>query len=118
MYRRKRLKSIRNARCVTPAAAFWAGLSLLTFFPGAGIAGGVEADGLFNLTNIWEVHFRFTSDQWEAMEPKGGGGFGPRGGPFGGGRGPGGPGGFGPAMFIAPAFLSQGDLNHDGRLSK
>lgn len=36
-------------------------------------------------------------------------------GPFGGPRGPG---GFGPAMLLAPAFMTQGDLNHDGRLSR
>lgn len=91
----------------------------------------LQPDQLFNPTNIWTVHLQFTPDQWEAMEPKGGagpfGGFG--GGPFGGregggssggGPGVGGPpgGGFGPGMFIAPAFLSQGDQNRDGKLSK
>ena len=49
------------------------------------------------------------------MEPAGGGGF--FGGPGGGARGPGGPGGFGPAMFVAPAFLKAGDQNQDGKLS-
>ena len=74
------------------------------------------AKELFNLTNVWTVHFKFTPEQWEAMEPKGGGG-----GFFGGPRGPGGPGGpggFGPAMFVAPAFLKAGDRNEDGKLSK
>ena len=46
--------------------------------------------------------------------PRGFGGPGGRGGP----GGPGGPGGFGPSMFLAPAFLSQADSNHDGSLSK
>ncbi|HTL57982.1 MAG TPA: CotH kinase family protein [Candidatus Limnocylindrales bacterium] len=92
----------------------------------------IEPDGLYHLTNIWTVHFRFTADQWEAMEPKGGfgpfggpgrpGGPGPfrgPGGPGPGPRGPGeGPGGFGPAMFLTPAFLKDGDANHDGRLSR
>ena len=57
---------------------------------------------LFQLTNICTVHLRFTAEQWEAMEPKqeGRGGFGA----------PGGPGHFGPAMFLAPAFL-KGDNN-------
>src|SRR6266496_946666 len=47
---------------------------------------------LFQGTNVWKLHLKFTPDQWEAMEPQGGaGGF--FGGPGpGGGRGPGGPG--------------------------
>ncbi len=71
---------------------------------------------LFKGTNVWTVHFKFTSEEWEAMEPKGGGG-----GFFGGPRGSGargGPGGFGPAMFVAPGFLKQGDQNTDGKLSR
>ena len=69
------------------------------------------------------------------MEPKGGqGGFfggpqpppggdgGPGGGPppNGGGRPGGGPpgGGFGPSMFIAPAFMGQADKNKDGKISE
>ncbi len=68
---------------------------------------------LFQETNIWTVHLKFTPEQWEAMEPQGGGGF------FGGGqRGPGGPNVFGPAMFVAPAFVRQGDADADGKLSK
>ena len=70
---------------------------------------------LFQLTNIWTVHLKFTAEQWKAMEPEGGAR-----GPFGGPGGPGGPrgrGGFGPAMFIAPSFL-KGDHNQDGTLSK
>ncbi len=53
------------------------------------------------------------------MEPEqsGGGFFGGRGGPRGFG-GPGGPGAFGPAMFVAPTFLKQGDQDGDGKLSK
>src|SRR5439155_16467684 len=76
---------------------------------------------VLQLTNVWTVHFQFTPEQWEAMEPKGGGGgfFGGRGGPGGRGPGgPGGPGGFGPAMFVAPAFVKHGDKNQDGKLSK
>jgi len=70
---------------------------------------------LFKVTNVWTVHLTFTPENWEAMEPKGGGGF------FGGGRGPGrpgGPGGFGPAMFLAPVFLKQADLNDDGKVAR
>src|SRR5437879_7823394 len=46
------------------------------------------------------------------MEPQGGAG-----GPFGGpGMRPGGPRGSG--MFVAPAFLREGDQNHDGKISR
>lgn len=100
-----------------------------------------KAGDLYKLTNVWTVHLKFTPEQWEAMEPKGGGGFGFggfRGGGPGGFRGPGpggpggpggpppggpggppgGPGGFGPGMFLAPAFLKEGDANSDGKLSR
>ena len=70
------------------------------------------ASELFQLTNLWTVHLKFTAAQWKAMEPEGGGS-----GRFGGPGAPGGRGGFGPAMFIAPTFL-KGDRNHDGALSK
>ncbi len=99
--------------------------------PAATAAAKFHIDDLYGLTNIWTVHLKFAADQWEAMEPKGGFGFGggPGGpGPFGGNRGPGGqgmpgpagdgPAGFGPAMFLAPAFLKAGDLNHDNQLSR
>ena len=79
-----------------------------------------SAGQLYSVTNIWTAHLKFTSEQWEAMEPKGGAD-GPFGGPGmrpGGPRGPGGPGGFGPGMFVAPAFLREGDQNHDGNLSR
>jgi hypothetical protein len=70
---------------------------------------------LFGGTTVWTVHLQFTPEQWEAMEPPQ-----TEGGPFGGPRGPGGRGGggFGPAMFLAPAFLAQGDQNRDGKLSR
>src|SRR5437867_3869675 len=70
-----------------------------------------KAAELFKVTNVWTVHLKFTPEQWEAMEPKGGGFFGGRGGPRG-------PGGFGPAMFVAPSFMKHGDQNQDGKLSK
>ena len=75
--------------------------------------GPARPSELFKVTNVWTVHLRFTPEQWEAMEPEGGGR-----GPFAGPGGPRGPGGFGPAMFIAPAFLKHGDQNQDGKLSK
>jgi spore coat protein CotH len=74
-----------------------------------------SAAELYQPTKVYSAHFTFTPDQWEAMEPKGGGpGFFGRGGP----GGPGGRGGFGPGMFLAPAFLEQGDTGKDGKLSK
>jgi spore coat protein H len=59
---------------------------------------------LFKVTNVWSVHFKFTPDQWAAMEPKR--------------NGPGSFRGFGPAMFVAPVFLARGDQDRDGKLSK
>ncbi|MGO8925572.1 MAG: CotH kinase family protein [Limisphaerales bacterium] len=84
-------------------------LGLQRTVPGAATVVRLDGEGLFNLTNVWKIHLTFTPDQWQALEPKGGGG---------GPGGPGGPGGFGPAMFIAPLFLNQGDANHDGKLSR
>jgi spore coat protein H len=93
-------------------ALLGAALALQRTFPGATTAARLDGNGLFNLSNVWKIHLTFAPDQWQAMEPKGGGG------PFGGPGGPGGPGGFSPGMFIAPAFLKQGDANHDGKLSR
>jgi spore coat protein H len=47
----------------------------------AGAAGlPLIASELYNPTNVWTVHLRFTADEWKALEPKraeGAGGFGP-----------------------------------------
>jgi spore coat protein H len=84
---------------------------------------------LFQPTKVWTVHLRLSPEAWTAMEPKGGSFP-----PFGGGGGrpgdppavrpsPGGPGGlraprgFGPSMFLAPAFVGAGDTTGDGKLS-
>ena len=80
---------------------------------------------LYQEKKVWTIHLTFTPDQWEAMEPKGGGGGffggGPGRGPGGGGganRGPGpGAGGFGPAMFLAPAFMSKADQDRNGSIT-
>ena len=81
----------------------------------------LQPEHVFQMTNLWTVHFKFTPEQWQEMEPKGGlmsGMFGM----FGGGRG--GPGGFqmpqefGTGMFLAPAFLKAGDRDGDNKLSK
>lgn len=76
---------------------------------------------IFQVTNIWKAHLTVAADQWEKLEPKGGGGF--FGGPRGGGPGGAGPrrpdrGGFGPGMLLAPTFLEEGDADGDGQLSK
>jgi spore coat protein H len=81
---------------------------------------------LFDASRLWTVHLTFTQEQWDSMEPKGGGPpgmmMGP-GGPPGGpprvavrlGPGPGGRGG--PGFLMVPAFLS-GDRDKDGKLSR
>jgi spore coat protein H len=94
-------------------------LALQKTVPGAATAARLDGDGLFGLTNVWKIRLTFTPDQWQAMEPKGGGGpFGRPGGPGGPRGGPGGPGGFGPGAELAPIFLNQGDANHDGKLAR
>src|SRR4051812_26411431 len=60
---------------------------------------------LFQETKVWTVHLTFTPEQWETMEPKGGG---MRGG--GGMR-------MGLSMILAPTFIKDGDQDHDGKLS-
>jgi spore coat protein H len=87
------------------------------------------AADLYRLTNVWSIQLKFDPAEFQAMEPKGGGGFPPFGGgmrgPGGPGRGPfgppGGPGPGGPppvGMILTPAFMREGDQNHDGTLSK
>lgn len=75
----------------------------------------LDSDRLYDLTNVWTIHLKFAPDQWEAMEPKGGGN------PFGGGAPGGRPGGLGGASgarTLAPVFMSRGDLNRDGRIAQ
>lgn len=67
---------------------------------------------LYDATQVWRIHLRFTKAQWEAMEPKGGDqGFGFGGPPPGGG-------GFGAGSLLAPIFLKAGDTNFDSALSR
>lgn len=92
-----------------------------------------KAADVYRLTNIWPIHLKFDAAEWNAIEPKGGGGggfppFGPPGGMRGPGPGgPGGPGrpgfGGGPGgppvgMILTPAFMRDGDENKDGKISK
>ena len=66
-----------------------------------------STENLFMTAQIWEIHLGFTAESWEAMDPNylvdpetvGGNGLG-----WGG--------------FIAPAFISDGDLDYDEMLSK
>ncbi len=79
---------------------------------GASSVTAYESDHLYNLTNVWTIHLKFTSDQWEAMEPKDGAN------PFGGGPGGGRAGGPNAARMLSPVFMSQGDLNRDGLIAR
>lgn len=95
-----------------------AGLALLGFSSWAEVP-KTEAD-LFSLNRVWDLKLSFPPGQWEALEPKGGGG-GMFGGPPGGGPGrggPGGPGGFNPTRFMAPMWFSTLDQNKDGAVAK
>lgn len=82
---------------------------------------------LFTLQKVWDAKLTFAKDQWDAIEPKGGGGGmfggpgggGPRGGgPRGGPGGPGGPGGFNPARFMAGGWMQALDSDKDSKVSK
>ena len=89
--------------------ALAAALFLTLASPGAPAAqtpaGPAKPADLFQTTNLWSVHLSFAPEQWKAIEPKGG----PQ-------RGLGGRGLFEPTAFLVPAFLQQGDQDHDGRL--
>ncbi len=73
----------------------------------------LDSDRIYNLTNVWTIHLAFAPDQWEAMEPQGGGN------PFfgGGGGRQGRSGGALEDRALAPAMMSLGDFNRDGRIS-
>lgn len=103
----------RNPKYTAGGRKFWAAATVLGLAGLAIAAPPAKPADVFQNARIWTVHLKFTADQWNAIEPKGGGGF--PGGPGGPIR-PGGPGGFGPAMFVTPAFM-KGDANKDGKLS-
>jgi spore coat protein H len=107
------------------AAAFAGGLLIVVLFcgvlalqqvaPGASSGQVLDSDHVYDLTNVWTIHLTLAPDQWEAMEPKGGGN------PFFGGPPGGRPGAGGGAngdRTLAPAFMREGDLNRDGRISR
>lgn len=101
---------------------FVGGLLIVVFFCGASALQQVapsqsvgltlDSDRIYGFTNVWTLHLKFTPYQWEAMEPKGGSN------PFGGGGRPGGFGGGNGVRMLSPVFMSQGDLNRDGRISQ
>ena len=94
---------------------FCGAVALQRVTPGASSSQLLDSDRIYNLTNVWTIHLKFAPDQWEAMEPKGGGNpffGGAPGGRPGGGRGANGD------RTLAPVFMSQGDLNRDGRISR
>ena len=80
--------------------------------PSAAAAAPQKSSDLFQETKVWDVHLTFTPEQWAAMEPAGGPGA-----PPGPGR-PRGGGGFGPGMFLGPAFAQAGDSDGDKKLSR
>lgn len=107
------------AAALIGAGLLWGVAALQKASPRAFSNAELDSDRLYCLTNVWTVHLRFAPDQWEALEPKGGGN------PFfGGGRGdaPGGRQGGGGNVNVdralAPIFMSQGDPNRDGRISR
>jgi spore coat protein H len=94
---------------------FCGAVALQRITPGASSSQVLNSDRIYNLTNVWTIHLKFAPDQWEAMEPKGGGN------PFFGGPPGGRPRGGGGAngdRTLAPVFMSQGDLDRDGRISR
>lgn len=136
---RIRARAMKRPRLAAIQAAFLVLASATLAGPAAPVRAAAlptNAAGLFNLTNVWTVHLRFTRADWEALEPASGPGRFPFGGPpargaqgpagarpggFGGFPGagpPGGPGGFGPGQFLSPAWLRAGDVDGDGRLAQ
>jgi hypothetical protein len=93
---------------------FCGAVALQRVAPGASSSQILDSDRIYGLTNVWTIHLRFAPDQWEAMQPKGGGN------PFFGGPPGGRPGGGGGAngdRTLAPVLMSHGDLDRDGRVS-
>jgi len=74
---------------------------------GASSSQALDSDRVYGLTNVWTIHLKFAADQWEAMEPEGGGN------PFGGGPRE----NAGGTRTLAPVFMREADLNRDGKIS-
>lgn len=91
---------------------FCGAVALQRVTPGASSSQILDSEHIYDLTNIWTIHLKFAPDQWEAMEPKGGGN------PFSGGPGGRPGGGANGDRTLAPVLMSQGDLDRDGRISR
>jgi hypothetical protein len=52
---------------------FCGSVALQRVTPGASASQILDSEHIYNLTNVWTIHLKFARDQWEAMEPKGGG---------------------------------------------
>jgi spore coat protein H len=83
----------------------WGANGLQHILPGTTAGQPLDANHIYNLTNVWTVHLKFTPDQWAAMEPKGGGRPGGR------------QGGDSGARSLAPAIMSLADWNRDGQIA-
>lgn len=69
-----------------------------------------HASGLLSTERVSRMHLRFTSENWRAMEPRGGQSI-----P---GPGPGGRGGVGPADALGSQLMARGDVDGNHLLSK
>ena len=77
----------------------------------------LQASELFITTNVWNVHLRFTLEEWQAMEPTQSEGMPGPGGMSFGSPPAGGPGESGPTSALVRTFLTA-DLDLDGKLSR
>ncbi len=100
------------AGTVLIGALFCGAAALQPVSPGSSSSQFLDSDRIYGLTNVWTIHLKFAPDQWEIMEPKGGGN------PFFGGGRPGGSGGAREDRALSPVMMSQGDFNRDGRISQ
>ncbi len=83
----------QNMKRKTSSILFLVGSVLLNFALGA--TGPTKSAELFQTSKVWTIHLKWTVDQWEAMEPKGGQ------------HGPGGAGAFAGRGLVALVALEQ-----------
>jgi hypothetical protein len=76
-----------------------------------------DSAALFEPTKVWSVHLSVTAENWNKMEPKGGGLFAPPPPPPPRADGKDVELQFGPAVFMAPAFMTQADRDKDEQIS-
>ena len=71
-----------------------------------------KASELYDTTSVWNIHLKFTAEQYKAMQPVNGErGFFGLGGPRNAQE-------FGPAMFLSPIFTKAADTNSDGKITR